>query len=116
MQLYRKGGDDMKKSEYIKALIKSRDFTIKSIALKMGISQASLSNKLNGHRIFKEKEIQALLSILDMKYEDVFDIKRVNVIDNDKSVISINNNKYTVTKSVANKIESIVKEEVEKIG
>jgi transcriptional regulator with XRE-family HTH domain len=103
---------NLKKSDYIKIIIKEKGFKITKVAIQMGISQASLSNKINGHRPFKEKEIETLLNILDMSYDEVFNVNSIKIIDNDKTIISVNNNRYTVSKKVANNIEKMIKKEV----
>lgn len=102
----------MKKSNYIKDLIYSKNMTISSIAKKMGIHQSSLSLKINGSRNFKDKEIPEFLRILNMKYEEVFGKNETIIVDNDKSIVNINNNEYIVSQSIANTIEELIKKEV----
>lgn len=104
----------MKKSEYIKGLIRSKGFKIKDMALKMGITQASLSNKINGHRIFKEKEIDTLLKILNMSYEEVFNVNEVKLIDNNKVIVVVDNYKVAVSKPVAEMLKRILDNELKK--
>lgn len=100
----------MKKSDYIKSLFRDKKIKIKDVALKMGISPSTLSAKINGHRVFKEKEIQILLSALDMTYEKVFQQKEIKIIDDDKKVITIDGQSFEISKDDANTIITKIKE------
>lgn len=104
----------MKRSEYIKSLIKSKGLTLKDISKKMNISISALSLKINGHRVFKVKEIDVLLKVLDMKYEEIFEPEKVDIVDDDKVLVVVGNFKTFVSQPTASEIVIEVREKMKK--
>lgn len=62
----------MKKGEYIRCLLRSNNFQIKDVASLIGISHNCFNDKLKGRIRFNEDDINVLIDLLDMSYEDIF--------------------------------------------
>jgi transcriptional regulator with XRE-family HTH domain len=101
----------MKKADYIKSLFREKKLKVKDVALRMNISSSTLSAKINGHRIFKEREIQILLEMLNMTYEEVFKTENVSIVDNDKEIVIVGKEKFAVSYPTAGQIIEIIKKE-----
>jgi len=105
----------MTQGDYLKILFKERNLKIKDIATKMNIATNTLSSKIAGKRNFKPKEITVLLEILNLTYEEVFKIKNVSIVDNDKTIIVIDGKKYEIpSKFVVDIVKVIWKIQEEK--
>jgi len=66
----------MRKREYpvlrkVKGRMREMNFTYPYIAKKMGISEATLCNKLNGYTDLKASEIEQLVAILNIPPEKI---------------------------------------------
>ena len=106
----------MKKSDYLKSLISFKNLKMKDVALQLGISSSALSLKINGHRPFKTVEVEVLLKILRMSYEEVFNPKQAIITNENQIEVKINNKSYVLNKIFENKITQYVKRlEKEKI-
>lgn len=74
--------------DYLNEVIAASGKTIKSIALKMGLSRQSLYLKMNGKREFKASEVYKLCEILRLTNEEKERIFFTNEVDkNDNRVI-----------------------------
>lgn len=102
----------MNKSDYLRSLFRLKKVKVKDVAFKMNISPSTLSAKINGHRVFKEKEIEILLESLDMTYEEVFRVEKIEILENDKKVVVVDGRKFEVKKSTILEITKILDKEV----
>ena len=74
--------------DHLNEVISASGKTIKSIALKMGLSRQSLYLKMNGKREFKASEVYKLCEILRLTNEEKERIFFTNEVDkNDNRVI-----------------------------
>jgi transcriptional regulator with XRE-family HTH domain len=90
----------------IRALFKSKNIKIKDVAKMIGITERTLNQKINGEVTFLKRDTDIILSVLNMKYEDVF------TNDKDKYItIIISNKKYFISELTANRITNIIDKE-----
>jgi predicted transcriptional regulator len=62
----------MNRKKWFTELFKSKSLNTNDVAEKMNIKRDSLYRKIIGVNGFNEKDINKILSVLNMKYEDVF--------------------------------------------
>jgi transcriptional regulator with XRE-family HTH domain len=104
----------MKQGVYIRNLLKEKKVRLGDVAKRMGIAQPTLSNKLSGrgNRTLKAHEIQILLEMLDMTYEEVFKTKETKIINNDEQVITIGSEKFVVPEEKAQQFIKLLDKDV----
>lgn len=70
----KKRGDYMKgeKNIKLKAIMALRQETLRTLAYKTGLAEASLCRKINGNRQFKEDEIIKIAEALECSVYDIF--------------------------------------------
>lgn len=96
----------MNKYNYLRALLKSKNIKVKDLSQKIGISQRTLNQKINGEVKFLDRDIEIILNELKMSYEDVFKTKDIQYID-----IDLQGKKYYVSEDTVNKIKRIIDKE-----
>jgi transcriptional regulator with XRE-family HTH domain len=98
----------MKQGDYIRLLFKERGLKIKEVAKQLNIAPNTLSLKIANKRKFKPDEINFLLEILNLPYEDIFKASYMKITDNDKCNVIVFGQKFEVSKTTANEIISII--------
>lgn len=96
----------MNKYSYLRALLKSKNVKVKNLAEKIGISQRTLNQKINGEVKFLDRDIKIILDELNMSYEDVFKIRNIKYIN-----IDLQGKKYYVPENTLDKIKQIIDKE-----
>jgi transcriptional regulator with XRE-family HTH domain len=96
----------MNEYNYLRALLKSKNIKVKELSNKIGISQRTLNQKINGEVKFLDRDIEIILSELKMSYEDVFRTKDIKYID-----IDLQGKKYYISEDAVNKIKRIIDKE-----
>lgn len=63
---------DKYKYEKLMLVLESKGFTRKKLASILGVTYPAVIAKLSGKRAFKFEEVNKILKLLDMKYEELF--------------------------------------------
>lgn len=101
-------------SEYLKLKIRERGFTLAKVAKMLNLSAPAFNLKVNGKRHFKNYEIKKLLEVLDLKYEELFQVERLEIEVDHSIEIVINGVRYkldeTTPEEVINEINRKIRE------
>jgi predicted transcriptional regulator len=89
----------------LKILLKNKGIMIKDLAKMIGMTPANLHKKLKGDVKFLDKDINAILKILDLPYEEVF---KENVSVDAFIKVAIDGKSFLVNETTASSIEKFI--------
>ena len=90
----------MKQSVYFRTMLKNKGIRTVELAEKIGIKETTLNKKIRGEINFTKKDINIILTELEMTYEELF---RTNI-----SVILVDDKQFLVSDATASEVIGII--------
>lgn len=71
----------MNRFDYLQVLLKKKNIMVKDVAKKIGVSENIAGKKVKGLNPLKLTEIDIILEMLDMSFDNVFGKKNIEITE-----------------------------------